>query len=114
MADFTSGRVTVDDASIYYEKRGTGDHVVLLLPGAMGTTTTDFLAQYKGMDLTKFTLICWDGEWSLLHYCLYVITNESINHHHNSFQHLVMVKVDHLSGIPVAIIIEEMPKQLLE
>lgn len=62
MADFTSGRVTVDDVSIYYEKRGTGDHVVLLLPGAMGTTTTDFLVQYKSMDLTKFTLICWDGE----------------------------------------------------
>lgn len=62
MTEFTSDRIIVNDVPIYYEKRGTGDHVVLLLPGAMGTTTTDFLVQYKQMDLTKFTLICWDGE----------------------------------------------------
>jgi len=31
-----SGRLDVDGFNIYYEKAGTGDCVVLLLPGALG------------------------------------------------------------------------------
>lgn len=31
-----SGKIGVNGIDIYYEIRGTGDHVVLLLPGALG------------------------------------------------------------------------------
>lgn len=31
-----SGRMELDDYSIYYERAGEGEHVVLLLPGVLG------------------------------------------------------------------------------
>jgi len=34
-----SGKLDIDGFNIYYEKAGTGDHVVLLLPGALGLST---------------------------------------------------------------------------
>lgn len=79
------GKVNVDGIEIYHEIRGKGDHVVLLLPGALGmfqsdyypefqtdmivcipqnktgTCSTDFVKQYEGFDLNQFTLICWDA-----------------------------------------------------
>jgi hypothetical protein len=31
-----TGRLDVDGVNIYYERAGTGEHVVLLLPGVLG------------------------------------------------------------------------------
>jgi pimeloyl-ACP methyl ester carboxylesterase len=56
-----SKRIPIDGYNIYCEIRGSGSHVVLFLPGAMGTCTPDFLQQYKGFDKSKFTLVTWDA-----------------------------------------------------
>lgn len=36
MSENESGRMEIDDLSIYYERAGEGEHVVLLLPGVLG------------------------------------------------------------------------------
>ena len=53
-------KVLVSGNNIYYEKHGTGHHHVLLLPGALGSTKTDFPDQIQGLNRDKFTLIAWD------------------------------------------------------
>ncbi|CAG2159277.1 unnamed protein product [Oppiella nova] len=53
-------KVSVDGLNIHYERVGTGKHTVLLLPGALGSTRTDFTPQLEGMDRKRFTLIAWD------------------------------------------------------
>lgn len=55
-----SGMVKIEPYEIYYEKRGRGDHIVLMTGGTLGTTETTFLEQYKGLNQDKFTLISWD------------------------------------------------------
>jgi valacyclovir hydrolase len=55
-----SGKIEVNGINLYYEKRGRGERVVLLLPGALGTCGTHFNAQYEGLDMDKLTLVCWD------------------------------------------------------
>eukprot|EP00914_Ancora_sagittata_P018675 GHVO01037016.1.p1 GENE.GHVO01037016.1~~GHVO01037016.1.p1 ORF type:complete len:323 (+),score=36.78 GHVO01037016.1:46-1014(+) len=52
--------VKVDDVSIHYEKTGMGNHVVLLLPGALGSSKTDFGYQMQNFNKDIFTLIGWD------------------------------------------------------
>ncbi|CAG2109589.1 unnamed protein product, partial [Medioppia subpectinata] len=51
-------KVAVNGFNIHYERVGTGQHTVLLLPG--GSTRTDFGAQLETMNREAFTLIAWD------------------------------------------------------
>ena len=53
-------KVSIKGINIHYEKVGTGDHNLLLLPGALGSTRTDFSPQLNGLNRDKFTLIAWD------------------------------------------------------
>lgn len=53
-------KVNVDGIDINYVKVGTGDHPVLLLPGAAGSIWTDFKPQIEGLDRKKFTVVAWD------------------------------------------------------
>uniref|UniRef100_H2YMA3 AB hydrolase-1 domain-containing protein n=1 Tax=Ciona savignyi TaxID=51511 RepID=H2YMA3_CIOSA len=50
----------VNGANLYYEKVGCGDHVLLLVPGALGCTKTDFKPQLENLNRDKFTVIGWD------------------------------------------------------
>ena len=53
---------TLDDGTkINYCTTGNGGHVVLLLPGALGTARSDFTPQLEGLNsLGKLTLVAWD------------------------------------------------------
>jgi len=53
-------KVHVNGFDVYCETRGHGFHIVLFIPGAMGTCATDFLDQYKGFDLETFTIVTLD------------------------------------------------------
>ncbi|ESO83077.1 hypothetical protein LOTGIDRAFT_133979, partial [Lottia gigantea] len=55
-----SDRVTVNGARIHYTTTGHGNHVVLLLPGALGCAKTDYEPQLNGMKKDKFSMICFD------------------------------------------------------
>uniref|UniRef100_A0A8D3B4Q7 AB hydrolase-1 domain-containing protein n=2 Tax=Scophthalmus maximus TaxID=52904 RepID=A0A8D3B4Q7_SCOMX len=55
-----SGRQRVNGADLYYEQTGRGKHGVLLLPGALGSTRTDFGPQLKSLDRERFTVVGWD------------------------------------------------------
>ncbi|CAG2122741.1 unnamed protein product, partial [Medioppia subpectinata] len=55
-----SGRIEIDGRNLYYERAGTGEHVVLLLPGVLGTVQIEFKHQFQGFDLSAFTLVSWD------------------------------------------------------
>ncbi|XP_054159937.1 valacyclovir hydrolase-like [Oppia nitens] len=52
--------IEIDGLNIHYEKIGNGSEVVLLLPGGLGTTRTDFTEQLDNFDPKVFTLIAWD------------------------------------------------------
>lgn len=56
----TSGRQHVNGVDMYYEQTGRGKHAVLLLPGALGSTRTDFGPQLKSLNKERFTVIGWD------------------------------------------------------
>ncbi|XP_076824408.1 serine hydrolase BPHL-like isoform X2 [Clavelina lepadiformis] len=45
---------------MYFEKVGIGEHGLLLLPGALGSTKTDFGPQLKKLNRKAFTIIGWD------------------------------------------------------
>ena len=57
-----SGKAEVNGAQLYYEARGSGEHHVLCIPGALGTTRTDFGPQleYFGRDGSGYTVIAFD------------------------------------------------------
>lgn len=55
-----SGRRCVNGVDLYYEQIGTGSHAVMLLPGALGSTRTDFGPQLKSLNKERFTVIGWD------------------------------------------------------
>ncbi|KAH9426388.1 hypothetical protein DERP_010956 [Dermatophagoides pteronyssinus] len=52
--------VEIDGRKIHYESAGQGEHVLLLMPGALGTGRNDFLPQLTGLDGSKFKIIAWD------------------------------------------------------
>jgi len=56
----TQYKVKVGDVDFSYNQVGTGDHVVLLLPGALGCSETDFEPQLKTFDTKKFNVISLD------------------------------------------------------
>ncbi|XP_054156809.1 valacyclovir hydrolase-like [Oppia nitens] len=54
-------KIAVNGLQIHYERIGNGNHTVLLLPGAFGTSRLDFSKQLTDTKwLDKFTLIAWD------------------------------------------------------
>ncbi|XP_015116955.1 valacyclovir hydrolase [Diachasma alloeum] len=53
-------KVRVKDVEINYARTGSGEHPVLLLPGALGTIWTDFKPQIEGLDKNKLTIVAWD------------------------------------------------------
>ncbi|XP_024889816.1 valacyclovir hydrolase [Temnothorax curvispinosus] len=53
-------KVKVGDTEINYARVGTGDHPVLLLPGALGTIWTDFRPQMENLNAEKLTVVAWD------------------------------------------------------
>ncbi|KAM4027246.1 valacyclovir hydrolase isoform 2-T2 [Anomaloglossus baeobatrachus] len=56
----TSGRIQVNGVNLHYQRTGCGDHAVLLLPGALGCSQTDFGPQLKFLNKERFTIIGWD------------------------------------------------------
>ena len=56
----TSHEVELNSGKIFYETAGNGPHNLLLLPGALGSTRTDFLPQLSKLDGEKFTIHAWD------------------------------------------------------
>ncbi|XP_037530388.1 valacyclovir hydrolase [Nematolebias whitei] len=56
----SSGRQRVNGADVFYEQTGGGKHAVLLLPGALGSTRTDFGPQLKSLNKELFTVVGWD------------------------------------------------------
>lgn len=56
----SSGRRRVNGVDLYYEQTGQGKHVVLLLPGALGSAKTDFSPQLKSLNKERFTVVGWD------------------------------------------------------
>lgn len=55
-----SNYTRINDQTIHYVRAGQGPEPVLLLPGALGSATSDFTPQLEGLDRDKFTLIGWD------------------------------------------------------
>ncbi|XP_062280018.1 valacyclovir hydrolase [Scomber scombrus] len=56
----TSGKQKVNGVDLYYEQTGKGKHPVLLLPGALGSTRTDFGPQLKSLNKERFTVVGFD------------------------------------------------------
>ena len=54
-----SSKVEVNGVGIHYEVVGEGSHVVLCMPGALGSTQSDFGPQLKGLK-DEFTVIAFD------------------------------------------------------
>jgi len=55
-----SVKVSVEGRSIHVVRRGNGPKAVLLMPGALGTATTDMLPQLEGLCPHTFSLVGWD------------------------------------------------------
>jgi len=54
-----SGYLTIDNSTLFYEQYGQGSGAVLCIPGALGSTQSDFSHQLK--DLSKdFTMVAFD------------------------------------------------------
>lgn len=53
-------KINVNGININYARVGTGEHPVLLLPGAVGSIWTDFKPQMEKLNREKFTVIGWD------------------------------------------------------
>ena len=58
----TTGKIKVNGVDLYYERYGTGDHVLLCIPGALGSVKTDFPPQmeYFGRPDSGFTIVGFD------------------------------------------------------
>ncbi|CAL8394537.1 unnamed protein product [Boreogadus saida] len=56
----TAGRQHINGVQLYYEKTGIGKHAVLLIPGALGSTLTDFGPQLKSLNKEMFTIVGFD------------------------------------------------------
>lgn len=54
-----SGKCLVNNVELYYEKVGQGPKVLLCLPGALGSTRTDFGPQLEQLQ-ESFTVIAFD------------------------------------------------------
>ena len=55
----SSGKVRVNGVYLHYERNGDSSHAVLCLPGALGSTQSDFGPQLKGL-CRDFTVVAFD------------------------------------------------------
>ncbi|KAJ8395430.1 hypothetical protein AAFF_G00031640 [Aldrovandia affinis] len=55
-----SGKQNVNGVDLFYQQTGTGQHAVLLLPGALGSGQTDFGPQLESLNKERFTVVSWD------------------------------------------------------
>ncbi|CAG7829373.1 unnamed protein product [Allacma fusca] len=53
-------KILIDAFNLQYEIIGSGKHIVLFLPGFLGTIRSDFDAVFKNIDTTKYQLVAWD------------------------------------------------------
>ncbi|XP_028619091.1 valacyclovir hydrolase [Grammomys surdaster] len=56
----TSAKVAVNGVHLHYQRVGEGEHAVLMLPGMLGSGTTDFTPQLQSLNRKRFTLVAWD------------------------------------------------------
>ncbi|XP_067910828.1 valacyclovir hydrolase [Heterodontus francisci] len=56
----TSAKKEVNGVHLHYQQTGKGDHALLLLPGALGSSQTDFGPQLKSLNKECFTVVSWD------------------------------------------------------
>ncbi|XP_075777446.1 serine hydrolase BPHL isoform X3 [Pelodiscus sinensis] len=56
----TSAKIKVNGVHLHYQQTGQGDHAVLLLPGMLGSSQSDFGPQLKSMNKQLFTIVAWD------------------------------------------------------
>ncbi|XP_036042770.1 valacyclovir hydrolase [Onychomys torridus] len=56
----TSAKVAVNGVHLHYQRTGEGDHAVLLLPGMLGSGSTDFAPQLQSLNKKRFTVVAWD------------------------------------------------------
>ncbi|XP_013880160.1 valacyclovir hydrolase [Austrofundulus limnaeus] len=56
----SSNKKHVNGVDLFYEQTGGGKHVVLLLPGALGSSRTDFGPQLEALNKEVFTVVGWD------------------------------------------------------
>lgn len=54
-----SDKITVNGLDLHYEKAGSHSHVVLCMPGALGSTQSDFGPQLTGLS-DRFTVVAFD------------------------------------------------------
>lgn len=59
---YCAGKLNVNGVPLFYEKAGDGSHPLLCIPGALGTTKTDFEPQleYFGRKDSTFTVVAFD------------------------------------------------------
>ncbi|XP_053570647.1 valacyclovir hydrolase-like isoform X2 [Bombina bombina] len=56
----TSSRLEVNGVNLHYQRTGWGKHAVLLLPGVLGSSQTDFAPQLTYLNKELFTIVAWD------------------------------------------------------
>ncbi|XP_074843848.1 serine hydrolase BPHL isoform X2 [Carettochelys insculpta] len=56
----TSAKIQVNGVHLHYRQTGRGDHAVLLLPGMLGSSQSDFGPQLKSLNKQLFTVVAWD------------------------------------------------------
>ena len=59
ISNTTSAKERVNGVDLHYEVAGNGSHVVLCMPGALGSTQSDFGPQLKGLG-KDFSVIAFD------------------------------------------------------
>lgn len=60
MSSVSSRKIEVNNVALHCDITGTGSHTVLLLPGALGCSQTDFKMQLEHFNKELFTLVAWD------------------------------------------------------
>lgn len=60
MKRFSGHETTIGEGKLFWEKTGSGPHNIFLLPGALGSTRTDFSPQLNDLDKSAFTVYAWD------------------------------------------------------
>lgn len=59
LSNMKSAKERVNGVDLHYEVAGNGSHVVLCMPGALGTTQSDFGPQLRGLS-KDFTVVAFD------------------------------------------------------
>jgi len=56
----SSQTVTLDNQTMHFEQVGNGKNHLFLIPGALGSSRTDFAKQLEKLNRDKFTIVAWD------------------------------------------------------